>query len=155
MNYDPESLVDRKILAQNLQQMFTTAGFVLKTGRDTTEDIYERDVPEVPGVRIVVFSSIYHGAVRAIGTDAIRVAIVFTRRDGEDRFLLSETRVHRTGTIEGIVDRTLQRMRASFVGFRDRQRQGLYCKFCNAPFFKSKRGHEVCANTCWINKGQA
>ena len=151
MNYCPEALEDRQQLATSLEAMFSTAGFVKVSG-ETTEDVYERQVPQVPGARIVVFSSVYHGSARGNGADAIRVAVLYRRKDGVDRSLVSEGRVNRTGTVEGITSRTLDRMRSAYTGLRDRTTRGLTCRKCGAPLHLSKRGHEVCAETCWLVK---
>lgn len=156
--YNPDSMADRRALAVSLQKMFAEAGFtqaessVPREGSPDIEEIYEREVPQVPGVRIVVFSSISRGAARPNGSDAIRVAIVYRRKDGEDKFLLSETRVNRQGSITKITDRTLERMREAFSSFRTAYKGGYYCDKCRAPLFRSRAGNDVCADTCWVTK---
>ena len=153
MSYNPDSMVDRRALAISLQAMFNTAGFAFSNPVERApdiEEIYVREVPQVPGAQITVFSSISRGATRPNGSDAIRVAITYNRKDGETKFLLSEVRVNRTGHVGKITSRTLERMRDAFVQFRDRCKDGKFCTKCSAPLFISRQGNEVCADTCWI-----
>lgn len=148
MTYDPSSPADRRALAVSLNAMLVNAGFV-KQEVEYTEDVYEREVPQVPGARIVVFSSISRGEARELGADAIRVIVLFRRKDGSDRPLIKEGRVFRTGTIDKITARTLERMRDAFSDLRTRERSGFRCKHCSAPLFVSRNGKDVCAETCW------
>jgi hypothetical protein len=131
--------------------MFAKAGFARVTGLNgTSEDVYEFPVKEMFKTSIVVYSTIVNGVARGNGADAIRVMVLYSRDDGQARALLKEGRVNRTGEIEGIVSRTLLRMRHCFTELRDRERRGLRCSKCGAPLFTSKAGNEVCVETCWV-----
>jgi hypothetical protein len=149
VNYNPKSPADRKALAEKLEALFARSKFV-KVSDGSTEDVYEFAIPQIRGARIVVFSSIFNGAVRDLGADAIRVAVLYRRKDGKDQSLSSETRVHRTGEINKIVARTYERMRSSYVALKDRHNNAMRCHSCGAPLFTSSKGNEVCAETCWV-----
>lgn len=151
--YNPENLAHRQLLATMLEVMLIGANFVKReNATKDTEDIYEFPIPQVPGARVVVFTTIRHRAVRGDGEDAIRVGVIYGRKDGADKFILSEKRVNRTGTVEAITQRTLDRMRDAFKLFRDSCRTQGMCQDCGAPKFKSKAGNWVCANTCWVKQ---
>lgn len=152
MKYNPESLGDRITLATALETMLTKANFI-KVSTDATEDIYEMAIPQVPGVSITVYTSIFNGAARTNGADAIRVAAVYKRKDGGYRQLFSETRINRTGDLDKIVVRTHQRMRDAYVMLRDSfkgENLRVYTCRCGAPNFLSKSKNLVCAETCWV-----
>jgi hypothetical protein len=149
--YSPNVLRDREELATLLVKMFGETNFIKKPNT-RGEDVYEFEILQVPGARIAVFSSIVGNAVRGDGEDAIRVGVIYRRKDGADKSILSETRVNRTGAIDDIVERTKSRMRAAYVDFRERQVAGLRCARCNAPLFTSRQGNNVCAETCWVKE---
>lgn len=149
MSYNPQSLQDRQMLARNLELMFAGAGFLLED-TESGEDVYVRRLGE--RARIVVYSSIYKGAVRESGADAIRCMVLWTRTDKQIRSLLKETRVNRTGKIDAIVARTLGRMRDAYATIREREKAGMRCAKCGAPLFTSTKGNEVCVETCWVAK---
>jgi hypothetical protein len=56
-----------------------------------------------------------------------------------------ETRINRVGSIEGIVERVVERMRAAWA----KAAKPACCNRCGAPLFLSKRGNMVCAEICW------
>jgi len=148
MAYNPDNSQDRKTLATALEAMFSEAKFT-KVDSSFGEDIYAFAVPQIPGVSIMVYSTIVEGYARPNGADAIRVAAVYTRRDGGVKPLTKDTRVNRTGEVDKIVARTLERMRNSYSTLRERNRSGLRCSKCGAPLFTSAKGNDVCAETCW------
>lgn len=147
MSYNPDSIADRTDLATRLVAMLAEAGFTLVSSAG--ENIYERAIPQAPGVRVVVYSSIVGTAVRGDGKDAIRVGILYRRKDGSNRSLFNETRINRTGYASAIVQRTLTRMRSCFGEYRDRHNARMYCR-CGAPLGISKIGKDYCADTCWV-----
>lgn len=147
--YNPESIDDRRILAESMTAMIVNAKFKLVSG-SATEDVYEFPIEKVPGAKVKVFTSVFHGLAREKDADAIRVAMVFTAPDGKsEKTLVDDARVFRTGTIEGITGRTLSRMRAVFTGLQGRIKEGLVCRRCGAPLFDTKKGTKACAALCF------
>jgi hypothetical protein len=153
MQYNPGNLSDRTKLAADLEDMLAKSGFV-KIDTIATEDIYKFAIKQIEGVTITVYSSIVNGIVRAAGSDAIRVTVVYARKDGGYRQLFSEKRINRTGDIETIVARTQERMREAYKTLRDSFSGENYktytCYHCGAPKFLSKTKKLVCSETCWI-----
>lgn len=151
MLYNPESPSHREELAHQLLDTLSTAGFKPVTRKGTYEAMYARGVPEAPGLRVLVYTSIepyQHRpgfAVRVKGSDAIRVLVEYASKDGKPRGVSNESRVNRTGRVEDICDRMLDRMRGAYSYARKPRR----CKDCAAPTFKSKGGNDVCADICW------
>lgn len=145
--YDPNSRTDRSKLAAELQALFAKSGF--KKLETRGEEVYEYPYGDVS---LLVYSSIVDGAVRGDGEDAIRVAAIYRRKDGQVRGLFKDTRVNRTGEIEKIVHRTHERMRGAYKSVRSRIAEGKICPCCRAPLFVAKSGKEVCAETCWTTK---
>ena len=150
MAYDPNNTMHRKALAQQLQSLFSGAGFVKLDGPAHAEDVYRYQCNG--STEILVYSSIVGGAVRGDGEDAIRVAAVYRRKDGAVRGLFKDTRINRTGEIDKIVKRTHERMRNAYVAVRDHWKEGKVCPSCGAPLFLSKNDKLVCAETCWVKK---
>lgn len=148
MTYDPNDYVHRTQLATALNRMLSIAGFEALDGPEHAEKVYRYKA--IGGTEILVYSSIVGTAVRGDGEDAIRVAAVYRRRDGEVRGLFKDTRVNRTGEIDRIVTRTHERMRNAYMHIRDHFKAGMVCKSCGAPLFKSKNGNWTCAETCWV-----
>ena len=157
MSYNPLSSQDRQVLASELTQMLTAAKFVKIEGDNHFEDLYQLNIPQLPGVTINVYTTIVNGEVREKGSDAIRVSVVYKRKDGGYRQLFSETRINRTGEISKIVERTLERMRSVYATLRDQhkpdQRPKYQC-YCGAPKFTAKSGKLVCSDTCWDKKNK-
>jgi hypothetical protein len=149
MAYDPNSMLDRCALAAELRTMLLTAGFAkLEDQPLHSEDVYRYQC--IGGTEIIVYSSIVASAVRGDGEDAIRVAAVYRRKDGQTRGLFKDTRVNRTGTTEKIVDRTKERMRNAYKAIKAHWVEGRVCRDCGAPQFLSKGGKWTCAETCWV-----
>ena len=143
--YNPRDPRHRWVLARELLDMLFQAGFMeeFRGGRDFQERIFYRPVDDK--IRLRVFTSIVHeDEVRRVGRDAIRVCAVYRSRGG-DRGIVSQTRVHRSGTIESIVGRVLSRMRKCWRACSHIGR----CHTCGAALFRSKKGHLVCAELCW------
>ena len=70
-------------------------------------------------VKVYTSLSVHAGEVRAVGTDAIRVVAVFERvSPGRSkpfvRALYKGKRVHRTGTVEGVLERLVERAREAY-----------------------------------------
>jgi hypothetical protein len=145
--YRPRSPASRCLLAASLTAAFNEG----KLRKDTSEE-FASTYEEVwyfqtsnPQVRVLVYSTIVEGSVRAVGTDALRVCAVYrSKKDGREYGIVKATRVNRTGTVEAIVMRTKERIREVFNAAR-RPNQ---CH-CGAPKFLSKAKNEVCAEFCW------
>lgn len=150
MAYDSNSLASRKELAEAIRATLETAGFVRISG-DTVranEEVYQRSVKG--GAFVRVFTTINDGGwCRPNGADAIRVCGVWVSSHGgqqKSRGLTSETRVNRTGEINAITGRMLERMRAVWKEVNTRP----VCRSCSAMTFQSKAGKPTCCRLCWL-----
>ncbi len=127
---------DRGFAATVLVAQLTRAGFREVTDarllpRGCRERVFELPVlvseekPEV-GTFVRVFTSVVGGELRREGKDAIRVVggdRFWSNRSGSWRLAFKATakekRVNRTGTVEGIANRTIQRCRDAYRSSRD------------------------------------
>lgn len=84
---------------------FTARGFRLS--REHDEVTLVQDSARIPGLRLVIYTSLSAGAVaaRSVGSDAIRVALVAVGRDGRTRGVRSFPRVNRVGSVEAVIGR--------------------------------------------------
>jgi len=99
-----------------------------------TERTYERAGKACPSLRIVVWSSVppEGGVTRAVGEDAIRVALV-AALDGKRRFALHKARrIHRTGSVEKVLARVLARVLEAAEAAKA---YGAPCPRCAAPTY--------------------
>ena len=145
--YDPSFPMFREMLGLHLLARLSDAGFT-EEGTAKGERIFSRIIPNSDDrQKIMVYTSISKGSnmVRGEGHDAIRVCGIYKTKAGETRGLVKQRRVHRTGHMEEIGDRMLERMRDTWRGLATVQR----CKDCEAPMFTSKAGNTVCAEVCW------
>ena len=157
--YNPNSGLDRRDLANAIQKCLLDAGFTLDeaTNIPGREQVWYREVTykakgeliKVDGVKVQVYTTIDGLAVRGDGKDAIRVVATYKNKEGQERGIVKQKRVNRTGTIEGIVERMKERMRDTWALARQPKR----CNQCHAPMFESKKGNAVCADVCWAKKG--
>ncbi len=156
MSYEPENSTDRLALATRIEVTLTKAGFYEEwhgdadgrnrdAGDITKERTFSRPIEDVPDIRIVVYTSIVGDRVRPAGTDAIRVIALYRMRNGTDRAVKKESRVHRTGEIPAICERMLERARSVWRAAFEVPR----CGQCGAPLFRSKKGNMVCMEVCW------
>lgn len=148
MTYEPNNTMHRKALAAALDTMLATAGFRPLDGHG--EVVYRYQC--IGGTEILVYSSIVNQEVRGDGEDAIRVAAVYRRKDGQVRGLFKDTRINRTGEVEKIVGRTQERMRNAYEAIKGHWRDGWLCPHCRAPLFLAKSEKWVCAETCWVKQ---
>lgn len=146
--YDPQSPASRRALASAITQKLTAGHFRKIPMEGTTEDVYVKPLPEDARLAIAVYTSITHGTARAVGADAIRVTLLYKRQDGSIRGLAKETRINRTGTIEAIIDRMVDRIYLA----RNLAKSVPHCEHCRAPKFTSKAGKLVCADACWVGR---
>jgi len=145
--YNPDSALDRRVLGQALLAAFASKGFTVLPSREGTETVVVRSVEFMPRVEVRVYTSVVNGAVRALGKDAIRATAVYTTTEGQVRGLASDARVFRTGTVDAIVERAVQRARDVYGAVRAVAR----CR-CGSPMFTAKSGKVVCAEACWTRR---
>jgi hypothetical protein len=157
MKYNPEDPKHRLGLAIHLMSVLDNAGFKRderfesKRPAHLREHVYSREIKD--GMFVIVYTSCsnhkkVYVSVRAKGNDAIRVSTIYLRADkhaSERVGIGKQKRIHRTGVIEDIGNRMLERMRDAWRIGNTRTR----CHCCGAPKFKSKKGNLVCANVCW------
>jgi hypothetical protein len=149
MKYNPDSLSDRTKLATLIAAQLDKSGFK-RIDTNAGEDVYEFALSEK--IRVRVYSSIVNGMCRGKGEDAVRVVALYHRKDGKDQFLVSESRVFRTGEILDIANRVVERARDVWRELHRRKNHNMVCAKCGAPTFLSKAGNEVCAETCWVKE---
>ena len=115
------------VSATAIRSRLAGAGFTLvpgTRGEEVYERFHNRDVRYV----VRVYSSIQRGAeeARGCGEDAIRVVALFL--DGKYNFparvipIFKATRVHRTGTVEGVLDRMIGRAREAYATCNEHRR---------------------------------
>lgn len=159
-SYDPELATLRQLLALEIMDKLDDCGFtrVIKNPRsgfahnaDLAEFVYERNITEDGRLKVKVFTTIRGGKgsvpleVRKNGKDAIRVCATYVTKSGQERGLVKERRINRTGDIADIVNRMYERMRSVWKSAKT----GDKCHNCGAPKFVAKSGKEVCAEICW------
>ncbi len=147
--FNPESLESRRELGAALLGTLTTKGFKLDPIRPGTERVARWDQNMPAGMVVAIYTTVEgdgaSATVRGVGEDAIRVVLLYTAADGTERGLATATRVHRTGQIPAIVERTLERARECYSKGKHVAR----CSKCGAPLFTAKSGKAVCAEICW------
>ena len=106
--------------AAAIRNRLAAAGFRLLPAAHG-EEVYERVHNRDDRYTVKVYSSIQRGAdeVRAAGEDAIRVVAIFL----DDKFhfparevpIFKATRVHRTGSVDAVLDRMIERAREAYA----------------------------------------
>lgn len=137
MKYNPHSYISRETAAARMKEAMTKAGFERAAKEDTPrfcrEEVWERHVGEVSpdgtGHFIRIFTSIEGGEFRSAGKDAIRVCPVVrervpSKRDPGTTYIRTRgisrmRRVNRTGKIEDIVSRVMDRARDAYKAARE------------------------------------
>lgn len=101
--------VPRAALVERLEKVM---GFVRCVGVGGDELVYTRPHQKDGKVHIRVYTSMsrYEDVARECGADAIRISLVV---NGEG--VWSNTRVHRTGTVEGVLDRMHERAKEAYA----------------------------------------
>lgn len=105
-----------EVPADKMFDMLEAAGFSRCEGRSRREIVYARAHDLDPTLKVLVYTSIAadQATARACGSDAIRVAAIGER--GERSWGIAKLpRIHRTGTVEGVLERTLARMREAYA----------------------------------------
>ena len=165
-DYDPKFSFSRQMLALSIINRLEDAGFEqlllaekpykYQRRHARMERIYERSIDKAGHLKVRVYTTVVGGIedvpleVRHGGKDSIRVCGVYRMRNGKERGIVSETRIHRTGNIEDIVNRMVERMRSTWKAIQ----VGECCGQCGAPKFVSKNGNKVCAEICWQTNEQ-
>lgn len=120
---------------------FTPAGRARSpSGALTQELVYVRVNHNHRDLKIVVYTSLpaVEGNTRGCGEDAIRVVLVYEPATGPSFGLATFTRIHRTGTVEKVLARILDRARLAYAEGNTFGRW--HCPKCGAPtYMDSKR----------------
>ena len=105
------------VSAEAILTFLTGKGF---TERDAmkvrgNEIVYERSHKVDSRYKVLVYTSVRRGSTvaRGIGKDAIRVCAIF-EQGSESRGICKLPRVHRTGTVEGVLTRVIERAREAY-----------------------------------------
>lgn len=109
-----------QVPASAIRQRLAAAGFHLLLAM-SGEEVYERAHDRDARYTVKVYSSIQRGAeeARECGTDAIRVVALFS--DAKFQWpprvspIFKATRVHRTGSVEAVLDRMVERAREAYA----------------------------------------
>lgn len=154
MKYDHSSRQSRLALQAKVIMTLANAGFDEVSIEGTRERVFSRGCHGTDA-RVLVYTSIVDGETRGVGKDAIRVCAVRPMgKEAKERGIVKARRVNRTGEIESICDRMLNRMREVYGAARKHCLVECQpCKSCGASTFLSKRGNWVCADLCW--KGES
>lgn len=114
--------------AAAIREKMAAAGFRLLPAT-RGEEVYERAHDKDDRYTIKVYSSIQRGAsgVRRCGADAIRVVALLTVQSGKVYPIFKSARVYRTGTVEAILGRMIERAREAYATcsqHRSRRKEG-------------------------------
>jgi len=109
-----------QVPAAAIRDLLAAAGFRLVPATHG-EEVYERAHDRDSAYVVRVYSSIQRGAddARGCGEDAIRVVALYT----DSKFhwparvipIFKATRVFRTGSVEGVLDRVIERAREAYA----------------------------------------
>lgn len=105
-----------EVPAERLLGFLREKGFVEAPHRARAEVVFERAHQFETRLKVLVYTSVRRGAVRARakGKDAIRVCAIFD--DGERSYGVAKLpRVHRTGSVEAVLERLLARAREAYA----------------------------------------
>jgi hypothetical protein len=104
-----------EVPATAIRERLAAAGFRLIPAT-RGEEVYERAHDKDARYTIKVYSSIQRGAdgVRARGADAIRVVAILTTPE-KVYPIFKSARVYRTGSVEAVLERTVERARAAYA----------------------------------------
>lgn len=116
------SFVD--VPAAAIRERLAAAGFrLLDSARG--EEVYERAHDKDDRYTVKVYSSIQRGAseARKCGADAIRVVALLTVGSGKVYPIFKSARVYRTGTVEAVLGRMLERAREAYARCNEHRRE--------------------------------
>ena len=113
------------IPAQVFRDRLNAAGFIKINLTSSKEEVYQREHHKDPRYLIRIYSSIPCGdfGTRGCGKDAIRVVVIFQTQQ-KTYGIWKGVRVHRTGTVDAVIERTLQRARDGYGFVNQRIRSG-------------------------------
>ena len=101
-----------EVPASAIRERLVGAGFRLLASGG--EEVYERAHDKDPRYTIKVYSSIQRGVIRGCGADAIRVVALLTT-PGKVYPIFKSARVYRTGTVEAVLERMIERARQAYA----------------------------------------
>lgn len=107
-----------EVPAERIRETLLKAGFRLMDPAGgyigSGEEVYFRAHDKDTTYAIKVYSSIQHGrrSARGVGQDAIRVVVVKWR--GQWVGIWKGKRIHRTGTVDGVLERMIERAREAY-----------------------------------------
>ncbi len=112
-----------EVPASAIRERLVEAGFRLLPAT-RGEEVYERAHARDSRYTIKVYSSIQRGAseARGCGADAIRVVALLTA-SGTVYPIFKSARVYRTGTIEAVLDRMIERARAAYARCNEHRKE--------------------------------
>ena len=143
-NYDPTDPTHRAALADGICQLLIEGGFVEEEEFDTKEKVFCRHIS--PRTWIAIYTTIdQDGLCRDCGEDSIKLAALYACHTGEIKGYIKTQRIHRVGTIGGILERIRKRGNALWK----RARSPITCH-CGAVKILSKKGTYYCADLCWL-----
>lgn len=88
------------------------------------EEVWERKHDRDPTYLIRVYTSIAHGeGTRACGADAIRVIALLAPSNGKVYPIHKGVRVHRAGSVDGVLDRVIERAREAYAACNAHRRK--------------------------------
>ena len=110
--------------AAAIRERLAAAGFRLVPGM-YGEEVYTRDHDKDRRYVVKVYSSIQRGAdeARGCGADAIRVVALFVRNPNSVWPIFKSARVYRTGTVEGVLDRMVERAREAYARCNEHRKE--------------------------------
>jgi len=100
--------------AHEIESFLAAKGFERTVQRN--EVVYVRPHEKDPDVKIKVYTSIRVGAAHARnrGADSIKVCTVVERENGRSFGIGKFPRIHRTGSVDAILERMYQKMRSAY-----------------------------------------
>lgn len=111
-----------EVPASAIRDKLTAAGFrLLPVARG--EEIYAREHDKDNRYTIKVYSSIRQGEIRQRDADAIRVVALLIVPGGKTYPIFKSARVYRTGTVEGVLDRMIERAREAYATCSEHRRK--------------------------------
>lgn len=142
--------------AEAIIEFLTKRGFTERTISRGNEIVYERPHKVDSRFKVLVYTSVRRGATRAsgVGQDAIRVCAIY--EDGtSSRGICKLPRVHRTGTVDLVLARMLERMREAYQRCCDvRPKRSLprtpegHINNCSLAFREPEADCQICRGTC-------
>lgn len=109
--------------AAAIRDRLAAAGFKLLPA-NRGEEVYERAHDRDTRYTIKVYSSIQRGSegVRRCGADAIRVVALLTA-SGKVYPIFKSARVYRTGSVEAVLERMIERSRAAYARCNEHRKE--------------------------------